>query len=138
LSETKKWTHPQESKPINGAARRHIDEANQAWIKGLLAADPLVILETYAEDAVDCTPTGECFRSRAAILRRLKARVKKLGPARSASVTSEGAVHHGVYIFEWGTSTALFAGADTIGGNYLTVWRLETDGRWRIFRNIAL
>jgi ketosteroid isomerase-like protein len=123
---------------IEAAARAGIDAGNRAWIDGMKRGDARLIAATYAEDALDCGPTGECTQGRAAIERRLGDRCRKLGRAVSASVTSKGAVQQGDFVYEWGEAEASFAAGNRIAGRFLTVWRKETAGGWKIFRNMKI
>jgi ketosteroid isomerase-like protein len=122
---------------ISESARRGIAAGNNAWIDGMKRANATVIAASYAGDAVDCNPTGECVQGRAAIARQLRDRVQKLGPAKSASVTSKGSVQQGDFVYEWGEAEASFPNGARVAGNYLTVWRKSGD-RWLIFRNIKI
>ena len=123
---------------VSAAARQGIDAGNQAWIEGMKRGDAGRIAAFYAEDAVDCTPAGECIRGREAIERRLADRVAKLGRAASASVTSKGATEQGDFVYEWGEAQASFPNGGRVAGNYLTVWRAKRGGGWEIFRNIGI
>lgn len=60
------------------------------------------------------------------------------GHAESASVRSMGAIQRGDFVYEWGTSKAIYNSGRKNGGPYLTVWGRESDGKWRIFRNMGL
>ncbi len=51
-----------QSGTVTALARAGIDAGNQAWIDGVKAGNIALITATYAEDGVDCGPTGECFR----------------------------------------------------------------------------
>jgi uncharacterized protein (TIGR02246 family) len=123
---------------IDPNARHDIDAGNQAWIDGMKTGDAAAISATYADDAVDCGPTGECEKGRAAIEAHLKARSSALGHADSGTVTSAGSVEEGQLVYEWGQAQATFPGGKEVSGRYLTVWRREPDGHWKIFRNMSI
>ena len=101
-------------------------------------AEAAIIAASYADDALDCAATGECFKGRNAIEAHFRERSTKLGHAASASVTSAGAVQQGDFVYEWGRAEASFAGGAKIVGQYLTVWQKQPDGSWKIFRNMAI
>jgi ketosteroid isomerase-like protein len=42
----------------DAAARAAVDAGNQAWVDGVKGEDVKRIIATYAEEAVDCGPTG--------------------------------------------------------------------------------
>jgi len=48
-----------QSGAVAALARAEIDAGNQAWIDGVKTGNIALITATYAEDAVDCGPTGE-------------------------------------------------------------------------------
>ena len=124
--------------PINPDARRQIDAGNQAWIDGMKQGKVGPIAATYTQDAVDCSPTGDCIRGRVAIEQHMKDEMAKLGRADSASVTSAGSVQQGRFVYEWGQAEASFPGGRRIVDRYLTAWREEPDGNWKIFRNLVM
>ena len=126
-----------QSKWIDPAARKWIDAGNQAWVDGMKRGEMSAVADTYVENALDCGPTGECEKGRAAIGKRMQERSTKMGHATSASVTSEGSVQKGDFVYEWGHAEATF-GSSKIGGRYLTVWQRQPDGKWRIFRNLSI
>lgn len=123
---------------IDAAARKAIDAGNQAWIDGMKTGNAAEIARTYAEDAVDCTPSGDCIRGRAALENYFGERLSKTGRAQSASVMSAGATQQGDFVYEWGRAEAVLAGGKRVSGRYLTAWRRQPDGSWKIFRNMPI
>lgn len=123
---------------IDPSVRKSIQAGNLAWVKGMEAADAAVIAATYQDDALDCGPSGSCEQGRAAIFEHFRKRIDVLGRASSAEVTSAGAVQQGEYVYEWGTAKATFSSGRKIQGRYLTVWHIQPDGTWKIFRNMSI
>ena len=123
---------------IPAAARRDIDAGNQAWIEALKTGNAALVAATYEEDGVECAPSGECEKGRAAYEQKTKARLEKLGRAQSAEVHTAGSVRQGDFIYEWGSARAEFPGGKKIDGRYLTVWHRQADGHWKIFRNLPI
>lgn len=120
------------------SARTAIDAGNQAWIDGIKAGDIQRIAATYTEDAVDCSPTGECIRGRLLIERHMTTQLKRMGRARSASVKSWGSTEQGDFVYEWGEAEATFGGGKRLVERYLTAWQRQPDGTWKIFRNMVI
>ncbi len=118
--------------------RACVDAGNQGWVDGLEAGDARPIAAAYDDEGLDCTGAGECLKGRAAVEAHYAARIAKLGRAVSAEVRSKQIVRDGDYAYEWGRAEASFAGGKKIEGRYLTVWRLQKDGAWKIFRNVPL
>ena len=129
---------PAQTTPTSPSARAAIDAGNQAWIDGVKAGDVARIIATYARQSVDCGPTGACISGRAAIEQHMKPEYAKLGRAASASVASWGSTQTGNFVYEWGQAQATFPGGTTISDKYLTVWQRQTDGSWKIFRNLVI
>ncbi len=115
-----------------------INAGNQAWIDGVKTGDVARIAATYADDAVDCGATGECFTGKAAIDRHMREQLARLGKAQSASVKSRGSSSAGGFVYEWGQAEAVFGGDKRLVEKYLTVWQKQRDGSWKIFRNLVI
>ena len=120
------------------SARASVDAGNQAWIDGVKTQDVKHIIATYAEDAVDCGPTGDCIRGRLQIERHMTTQLASLGRARSAAVKTWGSTEQGSFIYEWGQAEATFDGGKKLVEKYLTVWQRQPDGAWKIFRNMVI
>ncbi|MGA7523015.1 MAG: nuclear transport factor 2 family protein [Acidobacteriaceae bacterium] len=131
-------TLAQTTQPISPSARAGIDAGNQAWIDGVKAGNVAPIIATYSEEAVDCGPTGNCIQGRLRIEQHMKTQMAKTGLARSASVSSWGSTQHGNFVYEWGQAEATFNGGNKIIDQYLTVWQKQSDGTWKIFRNLVI
>jgi ketosteroid isomerase-like protein len=120
------------------SALASVDAGNQAWIDGVKTEDVQHILATYAEDAVDCGPTGECIHGRLQIERQMTTQLASLGRARSAAVKTWGSTEQGSFIYEWGQAEAAFFSGKKLVEKYLTVWQKQPDGTWKIFRNMVI
>jgi ketosteroid isomerase-like protein len=118
--------------------RNAINAGNQAWIDGVKAGDVKRIAATYAEDAVNCRTTGECIRGRIQIEQEMTAQLASLGRAHSAAVKTWGSTEQGSFVYEWGQAEATFDGGKELVERYLTVWRKQPDGAWKIFRNMVI
>jgi ketosteroid isomerase-like protein len=127
-----------QSEPIESAARGQIDAGNQAWIDGMKQGNVGMIAATYTPDAVDCSAEGSCIRGRSGIEEHMKEEMAKAGKAESARVSSVGSVQQGRFVYEWGQAEASFPDGRKIVDRYLTTWREEPDGSWKIFRNLVI
>lgn len=127
-----------QSKPIDSDARRQIDAGNQVWVDAMKQGDVALLVPGNTEDAVDCSPQGDCVRGRSALEKHMKEKMEKLGKADSASVLSIGSVQQGRYVYEWGQAKAHFPNGKSILDRYLTVWQKQPDGTWKVFRNLVI
>ena len=123
---------------LSESARTGIDAGNQAWIEGVKTGDVARIMATYTEEAVDCDPKGECTTGRDRIEQLMAAHLAELGHAHSASVQSWGSIEQGNFVYEWGQAEATFDGGKKLVDKYLTVWERQSDGGWKIFRNMVI
>jgi uncharacterized protein (TIGR02246 family) len=129
---------------ILASARPEIDAANAAWLPGLRKHDAQVIAAAYADSGLFISRDGTVTRGRAAIARMYAARFPQLHDIRAGAVVQGGLTVLGpTRIAEWGQAWLELA-PDTkgkaptrSGGTYLTVWQRDTDGHWRIVRNLA-
>ena len=127
-----------QNKSIDATARQQIDAGNQMWVDGMKQGNVQLLVGGYTDDAVDCDAAGACIRGRAALESHARDGVAKLGKADSASVTSIGSVQRGRFVYEWGQAEAHFPSGKKIVDRYLTVWREEPGGSWKVFRNLVM
>ncbi|MGA2653958.1 MAG: DUF4440 domain-containing protein [Terracidiphilus sp.] len=127
-----------QSLPASASARVGIDAGNQAWIDGVKSGNIDMILATYTDEAVDCGPSGECFKGKLQIRQHMKTQLASLGKARTAVVTSWGSTQQGSFAYEWGQAEATYADGKKLIDKYLTVWQQQPDGSWKIFRNLVI
>jgi uncharacterized protein (TIGR02246 family) len=123
---------------VPGALRTSIASGNQDWIDGLKAKDAARIAATYDEHGINCSAAGECVSGRANIEQQMAARVAKMGQVTKAWVRSARTVLDGDLAYEWGRAGFTTADGKEFVGRYMTVWRKQADGRWRIFHNVSL
>ena len=119
--------------------RIDIDRGNREWLDGMKVRNAELMARAYAPDAVNCNPKGECLNGHDAIEKYFATRVAAMkSNVTGGSVTSKKIVRDGEFAYEWGSAVVTFADGKTFGGRYLTVWRHDADGKWRIIRNLAL
>jgi uncharacterized protein (TIGR02246 family) len=127
---------------IPASVRAMIDSVNADWIPAMNRKDAAGIAAPYAEDGVLVTATGESFRGRAAVEQAMRESVARVTGTVSGRLVQDGLTRVGPLLYEWGHAEMEVArpGREPArgSGRYLTVWRLEADGRWRISRNLSL
>jgi ketosteroid isomerase-like protein len=118
--------------------REDIDAGNQAWVDGLKAGDANRVVSGFARDSVNCNAAGDCVKGLMAVAAQYKELIAKFGLATSGFVRSETLhVDHDL-AYESGYAEAHFSNDAVRKGRFSTVWKLQDDGHWKIFRNISL
>lgn len=119
-----------------------MDQVDAEWLGDMQAGDAERLAAPYAPDAVFVTPTGRVVIGREAI-----ANLYRTGFANGSKVVRGGIHRDGAQpgglglVYEWGHGGATRRESDgheaTREGPYLTVWRREPTGTWKIIRNMA-
>jgi uncharacterized protein (TIGR02246 family) len=129
---------------ILATARPDIDAANSAWLPGLQHRNAAMIAAAYADSGLFIAGDGTVTRGRDAVARLYAARFPHLRTIRGGGVVHDGlTVLSPTRIVEWGHAWLEMDPAQGTGspvrssGQYLTVWSRETDGHWRITRNLT-
>lgn len=119
-----------------------IDRVDADSLPAMKAGDAARLAEPYAHDAVFVTPDGKAILGHDGI-----AELYRAGAASGRKVI-EGGIHRlgvreggGGMVYEWGRGGSTRVGPDgartTHQGQYLTVWKRDEGGAWRIIRNMA-
>ena len=131
------------SHAVPAEARAAIARANDEWLPAMKAQDAKAIVEPYADEGVFVTATGESVKGRAAIEQLMRERFSRSGRVLGGTLRQDDLVAVGSMIYEWGHADLELAGASGAPpahtfGRYLTVWKRDASGRWRIIRNMSL
>ncbi len=118
--------------------KNEVRAGNQEWILGLKAGDANRIASSYSQESVFCSAAGDCVKGPVAIAALYREVIAKFGRATNAFVRSDGLrVDHDL-AYESGEAEAYFPNGTVRRGRFSTVWKLQTDGHWKIFRNMSL
>jgi len=122
--------------------RKWIEKGNAEWVEGFRRGDAAMAVAGFASDAVNVGKDGTVDVGRDAIQERTRKYMETSGPAKTARADIADLVITGNLAYEWGTSEARFApkpgGPEKRAGRYLTCWKKQPDGSWKIFRNLSL
>ncbi len=122
--------------------RKWIEKGNSQWVEGFKRGDAALVAEAFAPDAVNVGKDGTADVGRDAIRERTRKYLETSGPATAARADIGDFVISGDLAYEWGTSDARFTpkpgGPAKRAGRYLTCWKKQQDGSWKIFRNNSL
>ena len=123
---------------LPGPLKKSIASGNQDWIDGLKQHDAARIAATYDEKAINCNAAGACVAGRATIEQQMTERVAKMPAVTDAWVKPGGTIPDGDLAYEWGKAGFHTADGKEFAGRYLTVWKKQADGTWKIFHNVSL
>ena len=131
--------------PDRGTAaevRRAIDAGNATWEKAFRTLDAAAIAGTFDAEGVNVGADGTCSKGRAAIEAGMRSFFERAGPATTTKVEVNQVVLDGDLAYEWGHSEFHFGpkpgGPAERVGRYLTAWKRQADGGWKIYRNLGL
>jgi len=123
------------------AARRGIDAGNAAYKAAFLRADAQALSQVYDPDGARLNEGGQIIRGREAIKADVAAFVRQVGPVRVTIETAAVWLVEGL-AWESGAWSYTFQpqgkAEQRLGGRYVTVWRQQQDGVWRIWRDLGV
>ena len=120
---------------------RAVEKANSEFIVAMKTGDAATIAAPYTEDASFITIDGACVQGRTEIEKMYRDRFARSGVARSVKINSKKLVVDNDLAYEsgYGEIGLLKDGKLSIsGGRFLTVWQRQTNGDWKILRNVVL
>jgi uncharacterized protein (TIGR02246 family) len=125
----------------DAALREAVRKANAEWAEAMKTGDAAVIAAPYTDDAVFVLADGTCLHGRAETEKLYRDGFEKGGRASSTKIESKSLVRDGDVAYESGfaeVGVVRDGKPITRGSRYLTVWRAQPDGQWKILRNVVL
>ena len=122
------------------AVRQSIDQANAKMADALAKGDTTVIATMYDNDAVSMMTGQPAWRGNAEIVKQGSAFLQavKISDVKfnttSVDVSGDYAIETGTYEM---TATPKGAKPTPDKGKYLTVWKKQADGSWKVYRDIS-
>lgn len=121
------------------AVRARIDEGVAAWTAAVNRGDMAAVADLYTEDAMLMPPNGAALRGRDAVRTFFVEALSSLSP-RDVKLSSDEVEVCGDSAYEVGRyqMTVQPSGGAAMNdrGKYLVVWRRQSDGSWKIARDI--
>ena len=126
---------------LEAEVRKAIEAGNAQYIKAFASADAGGVAAVYDEDGARLNPKGKVIRGRKAIKENLDKFIKDVGPVTVTLETSDLWLIDDT-AFETGKWSYTFTPPGrqqkTIGGRYVTQWRRQKDGAWKILLDLGL
>ena len=127
------------SAPDTAAVRAAIGAANAKFIDAFKRGDKAFLIDSYADDAIVMMPNAAAWRGKESVDRGLTDFLSQMS-FKDGGVKTEEVIVAGDLAVETGTYSWTMqakSGAEIQDkGKYLTVWRRQADGSWKIVRDI--
>ena len=120
---------------------RAVEKANSDFVVAMKTGDAAIIAAPYAENASFITIDGACVQGRTEIEKLYRDRFARGGLASSTKINSKKLVVDNDLAYESGYGEIGVLKDDKLsikGGRFLTVWQRQTNGDWKILRNVVL
>lgn len=132
---------PASTPPDLAAIRDTIQAREKEWSAAFLAANAAGIAALYTEDGAQVQASGDWYRGRDAITKGMQAQFDTLAVTAREDITEE-VFAAGDYVVEIGHYS--YQGTSKAGnkprsaaGRYMVLWRKDSDGVWRLHRDIG-
>ena len=127
--------------PAVAAARRGIDAGNAAYIAAFKQADARALAQVYDPEGARLNEGGTVVRGRDAIANDVGKFVSQVGAVR-VTLESKDLWLVGDTAYETGLWSYTFEpkgkAEQRIGGHYVTLWRRQPDGGWKIWADMGV
>ncbi len=123
------------------SVQRAIDAGNAAYIAAFKQADAQALSQVYDPQGSRLNESGVVVRGRAAIVKDVGDFVSQVGPVRVTLESKEfwlidnNAYETGIWSY---TFQPKGKAEQHIGGHYVTVWKKQPDGGWKIWADMGV
>jgi uncharacterized protein (TIGR02246 family) len=124
------------------ALKDSIQAREREWSAAFLAGNSTAVAGMYTADAASIQPSGDWARGRDGIAKQNQAQLDTVAVTSREDITEE-VIPAGDYVIEvghysfQGTSKKAANAPRSGAGRYIAVWKRDTDGVWRIYRDIG-
>jgi len=125
----------------DSSLEKAVARANAEWAAAMKTGDAAVIAAPYTDDSVFVLADGKSLQGRAAVEQMYRDGFQKGGPSSTTKIDSKSLVRDGDMAYESGyAEVGVFRQGKPVtrGSRYLTVWQAQSNGAWKILRNIVL
>ena len=123
------------------AVRRSIDAGNAAYIEAFKHADAKALAQVYDPQGSRLNDSGVVIRGRKGIIQDVAKFVDQVGPVKVTLDSKEfwliddNAYETGLWSY---TFTPSGKSEQHIGGHYVTVWKRQPSGDWKIWADMGV
>ncbi len=119
--------------------RAALEAANASFIDAFKRGDKAGMMANYADDVILMEPNAQAWHGREGLSRAIDGMLSQV-VLKDGTVTTEDVIVGGDLAVETGafawTFEAKTGGGVVRKGKYLTVWKRQPDGSWKILRDI--
>jgi len=122
-------------------ARQAIDKGNAQWVEAWDKADASLIAALFANDGVLLGRNGKVFKGPEEIFQRQKTVMESAGKGVKSTVTTVDLWLDGDTAYETGTYSYKYQEKGkpvTEEGRYVTIWKRQADGSWKIIMDMGV
>ena len=142
LSQTKSpLPVPEAASETYAEAKRAIDKGNAQWIAAWEKGDPEMVAAIFTDDAVMLSQGGRVFKGRQQIFERQKEAMQSVTRPIKVSVITVKIWLDGDAAYETGKYKDQYTEKGkpvTEAGRYVTMWKRQSDGSWKLSMDMAV
>lgn len=133
---------PSQSSVTDPEIRKSVDAGNAKYISAFAKSDAGALSDLYDESGSRLSPNGIVVRGRPAIAESVAGFMKSVTGPIKVSIETQDLWLIDNLVYETGRYAYTFtppgkSGTQT-GGHYVTIWKRQSDGSWKIFVDMGV